>query len=156
MFGSSLKAVWRFSIFIAFGCAQPKYVNADQSGTPQLAGKENKALCQNQFQNSGYCLDWSWENKPTSSEMGSFVFKVYHLNAFDQTPIEVDLASAPQVVLWMPAMGHGSSPTKVDRLDTGTYRVSNVFFVMPGEWEMKFQVKDGASVLDEAIIQFTF
>lgn len=67
-----------------------------------------------------------------------------------QTPIEKDMESLPQLVLWMSSMGHGSTPSQTQRLDVGTYRASNVFFIMPGDWQLKFQIKNGNELLDEA------
>lgn len=52
-------------------------------------------------------------------------------------------------------MGHGSTPTQILKVDTGSYRANNVYFVMPGDWELKFQIKEGSSVLDEAVVSLT-
>jgi hypothetical protein len=48
-----------------------------------------------------------------------------------------------RVVLFMPDMGHGSSPTKIAKLpDTvGLYRVTKMYFTMPGVWEVKVTLK---------------
>ena len=64
----------------------------------------------------------------------------------------MDLSVLPQVTLWMPDMGHGSTPTQVSQLDTGTYRASEVFFVMPGLRQIKCQ----ESTIDEAVATYTF
>jgi len=52
------------------------------------------------------------------------------------------------VILWMPAMGHGSAPTQIQRmLDDrgnvilGTYDVRNMYFMMAGPWEVRVKVK---------------
>lgn len=140
-------------IFLLFGCAQPKYVNKLNSENGSVH-EEKKSNCDIVFTKSKMCLSWKWEEKPTSSEMGSLIFKTFRLNNYDQTAIQIDpifeQTSVPQVVLWMPSMGHGSSPTNTIRLDVGTFRVSDVFFIMPGEWQIKFQIKNGEEVLDEA------
>ncbi len=52
-------------------------------------------------------------------------------------------------------MAHGSVPITITRLDLGTYRASNVFFVMPGDWEIHFQSKQGEEVKDEVVVDFT-
>ena len=65
----------------------------------------------------------------------------------------IEIEDKVSVVLWMPSMGHGSTPTVVQRLDVGTYRASEVFFIMPGEWDLKFQLKTGSEVTDEALVQ---
>ncbi|MBS1960365.1 MAG: hypothetical protein JST80_12885 [Bdellovibrionales bacterium] len=111
--------------------------------------------CSIRFKKSGLCLSWGWESQPTSTAMGSLVFKTYRANLLDQSPVQVDLESTPQVILWMPEMGHGSRPTTVNPIDVGTYRASDVFFVMPGKWEILFQIKSGESVLDEAVVNVT-
>ena len=74
------------------------------------------------------------------------IFKVSRTNIFDGSPVLTDIAF-PTLILWMPSMGHGSSPTRVERLDTGTYRASEVFFVMPGEWELKFEASDAGQAV---------
>ena len=53
-------------------------------------------------------------------------------------------------------MGHGSSPTHVEKVDLGTYSVNNVFFVMPGEWEIRFQLIGPQQVADEIIVPIRF
>jgi hypothetical protein len=68
------------------------------------------------------------------------------------------------IKLWMPSMGHGSSPVKISQalgtagapLD-GVFNVTNVFFVMPGEWEIRVIVKDGnGNLLDQAALPYRF
>jgi len=53
-----------------------------------------------------------------------------------------------KVTPFMPSMGHGSSPTQIERvLDeqgrvvTGSYLVKNIYFTMPGDWEVKVKLK---------------
>ena len=145
-------------IFLS-ACAQPKYEtpgNSNPQGNMGQGSQEQKpSECALRFSTSKFCLAWKWEEMPTSSKAGTLVFKVYRSNVYDDTPVEMDFASMPNLVLWMPSMGHGSSPTTVTRLDVGTYCASNVFFIMPGEWEMRFQVKDGTTIQDEAVVAIT-
>lgn len=147
------KIITTLILFFSFGCAQPKYISESDSSAAGQQTAESKVNCDIQFSNSKYCLSWFWENKPTSTNQGSLIFKIYRLNAFDQTAIQLDSAELPQLILWMPSMGHGSTPTVIQRLDVGTYRASDVFFIMPGEWDLKFQIKTGTEVTDEAQVQ---
>lgn len=73
----------------------------------------------------------------------------------DNFPLLVDPKKEIKVVLWMPSMGHGSSPVTVENLKTGTYRASNIYFVMPGEWEIKFQIITNPNEIDEVVLPFT-
>lgn len=150
--------IYRFCLvaFALVGCAQPKYERVvplvQKGGTC-----ETKAECAVTFQSSGYCLSWAWEKAPAAvMEPGSLIFKVHRLNSFDQSAVMVESETLPEVVLWMPGMNHGSTATEVQRLDTGTYRASLVVFVMRGEWETKFQFKNGTEVRDEARASVVF
>lgn len=149
MFGKIITAF--LFIFPMISCANPKYytrTNDTGGGNPQV----KLDGCQAQFA-SGHCVSFVWEILPKDNSKGSFLFKTYRSNTADGTPVLEDLtAGAMSVVLWMPSMGHGSSPVAVERLDVGTYRAKDVFFVMKGEWEIRFQLKDGNEVKDQAII----
>lgn len=147
MFGNFFLSI--FILVSISGCARPKYVNINNNNNTESA-KETASDCKLSFTNSQICLVWFWETLPTSTTVGSLIFKTYQLNQFDQTPIEKDMESLPQLVLWMSSMGHGSTPSQTQRLDVGTYRASNVFFIMPGDWQLKFQIKNGNELLDEA------
>ncbi len=134
-------------------CAQPKYIQKIEDSGAAPSYQKNKADCHVQLENSKLCLSWVWEVKPTETEFGSFVFKTYRLNNYDQSEIMTDFSENVEVVLWMPSMGHGSSPTAVEKLDTGTYRAKDVFFTMPGEWQIKFQFKNiNSDLTDEAFV----
>ncbi len=136
-------------------CAQPKYENARapsaNSNWGQDASMQKVAGCPLRFRESKFCLSWKWEEMPTSTREGSFVFKIFRGNVYDDSPVATDFSVIPAVVLWMPmGEGHTSTPTSVRRLDVGTYRVEKVFFVMPGEWHIYIQVI-GENSKDEAV-----
>ena len=158
MFG---KRSFVFLLFVwqLVGCAQPKYVQESAAAENKITQEENKANCSITFSESQYCLSWYWESKPTASQPGSLIFKIFRQNQFDQTPIELDTPQIPQVILWMPGMGHGSSPTQTTRLDVGTYRASKVFFIMPGDWEIRFSLKQNeqpnSKQVDGAVVAIT-
>ena len=88
----------------------------------------------------------------------AFVFKIFRPNALDGSPVGMDTADMPQVVLWMTSMGHDSDPVQVSRVDIGTYRASRVFFVMPGEWSIRFSIRTGdlGAERDEVAVDFVF
>lgn len=157
MFGKTVVLVVLALVFVT-SCARPKYVEESAAHETPVHKVEAIADCATAFSESKYCLSWYWEIKPTSKQAGSLIFKVYRLNEFDKTPVVVDLAQVPDVVLWMSSMGHGSTPTKTSRLDTGTYRASNVFFIMPGDWDIRFLVRDSADAtktVDDARVAIT-
>lgn len=134
------------------GCARPNYASSVAGGGS--AGETTQSnVCQARFTKTGDCVNWQWELKPTDSEVGRFLFKVSRANLVDGSPVLTDGAADVGVLLWMPSMGHGSSPVKTERLDVGTYRASQVFFIMPGEWEIRFQRKVNQQIVEEAVIE---
>ncbi|MFN8845445.1 MAG: hypothetical protein ACK5V3_00480 [Bdellovibrionales bacterium] len=154
MFGKS--CLFFLSLSFVIGCARPKYINESDPATSGETTEESKIECKTRFLKNEMCLIWYWEKRPTSQTMGSLIFKIFKLNLLDQTPIEMDPPNTPELILWMPSMGHGSTPTQVQRIDTGTYRAGKVYFIMPGEWELKFQIKNGSELIDEAKINILF
>lgn len=136
---------------LASSCAQPKYLNSPFSAAK---GEQRLETCEAQFA-SGHCVSIAWELMPTETEYGSFVFKTYRPNLADASPVPVDLAQDIAIVLWMPGMGHGSSPVKVERVDMGTYLATEVFFTMKGAWEIRVQLKNNAVLKDQALVPIT-
>lgn len=151
--------VWTGVLALHVACARPIYESHDQPGFSGAGGdradSEKASACPTRFRQSHACLTWVWSKVPSSGEPGSLIFKIYRGNAYDDTPVLVDPGRLPAVVLLMPSMGHGSSPTTVTALDIGTYRADNVFFIMPGDWQVRFQIKDGTHVEDEAVVDLT-
>lgn len=132
-------------------CAEPKYVTQAGPAKPGQKGEAEKAEL-----GAGGSVWLTWEKFPTSEDFGSFIFKTGRENSADKSPLPQDLEGEIAVVLWMPSMGHGSSPVTVTKLDTGTYRADRVFFTMPGDWEIRIQrIVNGAAV-DQAVIALRF
>ena len=53
-----------------------------------------------------------------------------------------------KVVLWMPGMGHGSSPTKIQQAHdesgqplVGVYDVTEIYFIMGGKWDVNLSLE---------------
>ena len=125
------------SATLAFGllaCAKPQYLSSPEAG-PRKSGSG----CIATFKTQNACVDLKWEKFPTETEFGSFIFSVSDASQILMEAPATDNSVLPKVVLWMPSMGHGSSPVTVERLATGLYRANRVFFTMKGDWEIRFQ-----------------
>ena len=123
-------------LLVLNACAKPQYLSQETNGV----GKAESGGCLATFQTADSCVDLKWEKMPTESEMGSFIFTFSN----PSTSVLLDVASEtnPKIILWMPSMGHGSSPVTVERLSVGLYRAKNVFFTMKGDWEIRFQTSN--------------
>jgi hypothetical protein len=69
----------------------------------------------------------------TSSGEAQFVV---HLTIPDDVQV-TDL----NIVLWMPEMCHGSSPVEFTQFGVNKYKVTQAFFVMPGNWVVRVNFK---------------
>jgi hypothetical protein len=102
--------------------------------------------CQLYFKTEDLCLKVDWELMPTSSTFGSML-----LTFTDKRDPAQPLSpkAHPFVKLWMTSMGHGSSPVTMSYVQEGIYRAENVFFIMPGPWDILYQLKEGEDVVEE-------
>lgn len=97
-----------------------------------------------QFSGGAFRALVKWEKGPLSPVESAL--RLEWKSGADLSPAE-----APgkfKVALWMPSMGHGSSPTKVNQVINekgepllGVYQITRVFFTMPGKWDVKISVK---------------
>jgi len=92
----------------------------------------------------------TWEKGPLVMEES--VLLVQWMNGQTHTPTE--LPGNFEVSVVMPSMGHGSAPTQIQRVADekgnpipGAFEVSNIYFVMGGEWQVDFTVhfEEGSS-----------
>ena len=132
---------------ILVGCIQPKYAPKEE-----LNPNAEIKSCPHKLSSSGKCVSLDWEVLPTEEDFGQFLIKIWQPNLADESEFVEDVS----VFLWMPSMNHGSSPVTIKQVDIGTYRVNDVFFTMPGEWEIHIQLKNNNEVKDQVAIPFTF
>lgn len=132
-------------------CAQPKYASLPSAGSASEQKSEVGF-------SSGQKLYWQWERAPSGNAEGVMRFRVFAPSSLDGFPEPVVLGAAPAVKLWMPGMGHGSSPVVVEPLldasgapAPGAYRVRAMHFIMPGEWVVRISLTEGASVVTAEI-----
>ena len=52
-------------------------------------------------------------------------------------------APVQEARLWMPDMGHGSAPTRLEAMSPDCTRVTNIRFIMGGSWEIQVLLSDG-------------
>ncbi|AYF45589.1 YtkA-like protein [Halobacteriovorax sp. BALOs_7] len=50
--------------------------------------------------------------------------------------------------LWMPNMGHGSYPISINKLATGIYELTDVYFTMGGLWDFHLQLEENGNIYD--------
>ena len=104
------------------------------------------------FSKTKYSFTLDWITGPLKGE-SKFILKSWHEDLGTLSGPYQDLPNDLHIYLWMPDMGHGSSPVKIKKLGSGEYEVTNVYFIMGGGWEIYFQLlKNKDDVVDEVII----
>lgn len=95
------------------------------------------------FPKAGLSAELSWLHGPKTGVES--ILRMDWKNLVSQHSAE---PGSFKVVLWMPDMGHGSSPTRLQRVlgaDSqplvGAYRVTNIYFTMGGVWDVHVSVK---------------
>ena len=86
---------------------------------------------------SNFELTPFWRDSPEVSQ-GSRML-VVSTNGLGQPR---DLPHKFGALLWMPGMGHESSPITIKHIGEGLYELSNIYFIMGGHWELHFQLLD--------------
>lgn len=129
------------------GCAKSNYQEL-QNNIETLAMN-----CDLRMPSSGTCVDLTWDKMQTDSEYGEMTLKFY---SKENPVVFIDPAATPFVQLFMPSMGHGSSPTQVQKISVGIYKVTNVYFSMPGNWDIRIQLKDGSKVIEQVIQKYNY
>ena len=163
-----MKLAALFFIFasLIFGCAKPNYQNPPAVVEPQNTDNPDgetpeepsptpvppkpPVKCKHVFEATQTCLNYKWTKSATATEMGSIELFFAEINK-PLTPIELNYDAA--IVLWMPSMGHGSRPVSIEKLSNSKYSATKIFFIMPGEWEIRFQLKSNKEVVDEYIVK---
>ncbi len=121
--------------------------------SPFLEDKENEQIqgqqgliSENFFNDSKVQLDMHWLEEP---EVGREAKLMIILTDQDNAIIKDDIDI--RVMLWMPTMGHGSFPVTVEKVSDGIYKAREVFFTMPGYWDVHFQIFEN-NVLKEEVL----
>lgn len=112
---------------LAIGCANPKYLD----DTFQLPQGSDARPCAQMIAN--ICTDIIWSQGPSSQGESRFDIK------FES---ELPKSVALEVILWMPSMNHGSAPVTVKRTSDSSFEATKIFFIMPGDWEVRIVLKD--------------
>lgn len=105
------------ALVLALGFTQATF--AHEFHTEDFCSTEEKSVC----------AHLGYNEKFTTTAEGKFMFHA--------TGEKAALMENVNIYLWMPEMGHGSTPPKVEFLGSEHYLVSEAYFLMPGQWEVR-------------------
>jgi len=121
--------------FFLLACAKPNYQNISSNFSD---ANKDSVECALPLKKLDQCVRLTWVQESNDSHMG--IFNLDFTKA---------MTNDVRAVLWMPSMGHGSRPTTIARLSETQFQISNVAFIMPGEWEIRIQLVENNQVVDE-------
>lgn len=152
---------------VFMGCDSPivEHTTTQSPGGPSAgvpgnppARTDNAVECPLSFPQEKMCAELSWNGIPDSQDTSSFTLRFWKSGAATHSGPYSNPSNEVFVKLWMPSMGHGSSPiTTVQAHDSGNqsipgvYEGKNVYFIMNGAWEVHVQLRSGSKVQEEAI-----
>jgi hypothetical protein len=126
-------------------CAKRNYTN--EISNTLLTSSDDLIQCQYFFAKEELCLNVEWETSPSSNNYSSLIMSFSKKDTQDL----IDPQKTPFVFLWMSSMGHGSTPVTMEKIAVGQYRASNIYFVMPGTWDVRFQLKSGNAIVEQHV-----
>lgn len=149
-------------------CMQSPTVQSAQPAPAQspAVAKEEPVVakpksCPLSLPNQGFCASLTWDRQPTEDEGGIFTLRFWKSADGSESGPYVSPPFTVAVKLWMASMGHGSSPVRVAQTKDqggveipGVYTASDVYFSMPGEWEIWVQLKQNKQVIEQAKLDF--
>jgi hypothetical protein len=136
--------------FLTTGCHNsPLFNHKVEERSPPFSGLRVLDQCQFKTQDSQFCLEVSWSVTPQVNVDSSFIFRLTTLDK-----IGVALQNV-EVDLWMPDMGHGSSPVSIRKIEDDKYQVQDVYFIMPGLWHVRIKMQDVSGRSYSAVLELT-
>ncbi len=123
------------------------------SGFAFEAQQKKQAQCPIEFKKVGQCASIEWRVAPKIDAYAEATLKFWSKKTGAPTgPFENPDCKQLAVSLWMPSMGHGSSPIRLTLRETGIIDATKIYFSMGGLWDLKILLKNGNQVIDQAVL----
>ena len=151
----------RIAVLIAFiflGCARSPSAGAvSEEAVESAKALAPKIECPLAFPTYGLCASFTWDKPATEEETGEGTVRFWSATEGSSSGPFVNPPLTVGVKLWMASMGHGSTPVKVTPATessgaeiTGVFKAREIYFSMPGDWEVWVQLKTGKQVNEQA------
>ena len=118
-------------------CGKSPLLNKVSNNLNEITGG---ILLSEQFPNEKLGFSLNWIVVPGLDDLSSFDLKLARPLSQNQTL---------NIYIWMPDMGHGSSPVEINQLNSTDYAVSEIAFIMPGLWVLHVEILENNQVVDQ-------
>ena len=127
------------------------------------ARADTPAACPLALAQKSLCASITWTTQPSDDDFSAFTLRFWNPAQGTSAGPYLSPAEELHVNLFMPSMGHGSSPVKIapakdlhGQVIPGTYQVSEVYFTMHGEWEIQLELRKDGKPVDRAKLGYKF
>lgn len=133
----------------AFGCGKSPLFNHKRE-SPKQQPATSQTNEERPLPNESLELIWSWVEGPFTPEKSKLLITIYIPPALEDKLSDLSL----QAELWMPTMGHGSAPVTIRKIpeEKDFFEVDDIYFIMPGLWEIKVSILKEDKVIKEKVI----
>ncbi len=118
-------------------CGKSPLFNKLEKSVQEISGG---ASLSEQFPKNKIDFSITWTTPPGLDEMGAFEIEL-------TTPLKTN--QTLNAYIWMPDMGHGSSPFEKVQVSSTQYNFSEIAFIMPGLWVLHIEILEDNQVVDE-------
>ena len=126
------------SCFLALmSCGKSPLLNKVKNGVNDVAG--NASLSEN-FPKEKVSFSYKWTTPPSLEVLSAFEINL-------SSPLKSN--QSLNAYIWMPDMGHGSSPITINQLNSTDYSFTDVAFIMPGLWVLHIEILENNVVIDQ-------
>jgi hypothetical protein len=116
------------------GCGKPPFLNKVEKGFSEVSG--GTPVSENQNNNFTY----KWLVSPSLENISSMEISF-------SRPLDANLSM--HAYLWMPEMGHGSSPIEVNKINSTDYILNEIAFIMPGIWVLHIEILENNRIIEQ-------
>ncbi|AUN99585.1 hypothetical protein C0V70_16020 [Bacteriovorax stolpii] len=128
------KIIFFAAFFTLASCGKSPLFNKLEK-TKEIAGS---ILLEEQLPGAENSFSLKWNVPPSLSELGIFEITL-------NSPLKT--TQTLNAYIWMPDMGHGSSPIVITPLSSVSYEFSELAFIMPGLWVLHIEVLENNQVI---------
>ncbi|MFZ3230361.1 MAG: hypothetical protein WA160_09160 [Pseudobdellovibrio sp.] len=127
------------TLLLALVISAVGFANKSNANEPPNSPNHSQTVCAEI--NSTICAHLNFISSLDTSTEGEFIVHALIPNNIAINNLKVSL--------WMPSMGHGSSPVDILPLDeTNYFKISNAWFVMTGDWIVRIEFESNGSVFE--------
>lgn len=125
---------------LLFSCGKSPLLKEKISSAQKVESMEADRF----FKTTNHQIKLIWSTPRSTFEEGKAI--IILLKSGNPTALENEQLDA---YLWMKSMGHGSSPIVIRNLGNGIYELSEIYFTMPGDWQLHLAIKNGNTIIDD-------